>query len=107
MASFKGRIFICSPYRGDVEANTELACKAAREVMRQGYLPIAPHIYFTRFLDDSDELERDLGIRGGIELLKHCDFMLQVGDRVTEGMDKEIKEAKRLGIPLLQITMTV
>ena len=40
-----------------------------------GLLPIAPHIYFTQFLNDNDETQRLIGIKMGIELLKECDII--------------------------------
>ena len=67
-------------------------------MLTYGVLPIAPHIYFTQFLDDDVPSERELGINAGIELLKDCDDLWYFGDRITPGMVKEINTAKTLGI---------
>lgn len=54
------KIYICSPFRGDTEVNTQNAISYCRFAVKQGYFPIAPHIWLTRFLDDADRNERDL-----------------------------------------------
>ena len=53
-------IYIASPYRGDVKRNTENAKKYAAFAVRQGKLPLCPHIYFTQFLNDDAEDERSI-----------------------------------------------
>ena len=82
-------IFVCSPLRGDIKRNQLRACGYAREIALNGDIPIVPHIYFTQFLDELNDSERELGIKSGIELLKLCDKMYVYGDP-TEGMKQEI-----------------
>ncbi len=94
------KVFICSPLRGDTENNQARAKKYASEAVKQGYMPIVPHIYFTQFLDDNKAEERQAGIQMGIELLKLCDEVWIYG-KPTEGMKQEIKVAKKLGIKLI------
>lgn len=84
------RIFICSPLRGDVENNMFFAKCRCREEIYKGNLPIAPHLYFTQFLDDKKEEDRKLGIEMGLELMDMCDDLRVCGNKVTEGMEKEI-----------------
>lgn len=93
------KVFICSALRGDIQANIAKAAEYCRWAMTtHGALPIAPHIYFTQFLDDNSAAERELGIRAGLELLRDCDEVFVFGDRVTEGMDREINMARSLGL---------
>ena len=48
------KIYVCSRLRGDVETNIENAKRYCEYVVKVcGAIPIAPHIYFTQFLDDS------------------------------------------------------
>ena len=56
------KVFICSPYRGDVERNVALAKAHARFAARCGYCPVVPHLMYPQFLKDSDPDERILGI---------------------------------------------
>ena len=98
------KVFICSPLRGDIQGNIEKANEYCRWAMlTHGALPIAPHTYFTQFLDDLDPAERELGINAGIELLTGCDELWHFGDRVTEGMAREIGMAKILGLTVNHI----
>jgi hypothetical protein len=94
------KVFICSPYRGEVEKNTKIAREFGRLAAKCDYVPVIPHLVFPQFLDDNDPEERILGITLGAELLKVCDMMWVVGDRVTKGMQFEIETAKKLKLPV-------
>lgn len=90
-------IFVCSPYRGDTETNTQNARRYCRLVMEQGGIPFAPHLLFTQFLDEENATERKQGLRMGMEMLKLCDELWAFGEP-TEGMRMEIAQAECLGI---------
>ena len=47
------KVYICSPLRGDYDANIAAARTYCREAVEAGHLPVAPHIYLTQFLDDN------------------------------------------------------
>lgn len=98
------KIYICSPCRGrdgDYERNIENAATYARIVARMGYMPVAPHVYFTRFLSDTVPAERELGLKLGLEALKECAEVWVFGlDAPSEGMQKEIELAQLLNIPV-------
>ena len=82
----KKLIYVCSPlksnrFTGDISTNIKRAtehCRAVVDYDKQ-YLPIAPHIYFTKFLDDNKLEERQLG--------------LVFGTYVSSGMMNEISLA--------------
>lgn len=95
----KPLIFICSPYRGDVEANLENARRYCRFAIRRGGIPFAPHLLFTQFLDDSAAHERELGLELGLSMLSICDELWAFG-KPTAGMELEISEAERQKIPV-------
>lgn len=92
-------IFICSPYRGDVEANTQKARSYCRFAIRRVCIPFAPHLLFTQFLDDSIARERENGMAMGLSMLALCDELWAFGTP-TAGMAAEIAEAERLKIPV-------
>ena len=98
-------IFICSPYRGDVEVNLQKARNYCRFAFRQGdrmsapIIPFAPHLLFTQFLNDAVPEERNAGLQLGLEML-HCCRELWAFGAPTEGMQLEIMEANRCGIPV-------
>lgn len=94
------RVFICSPYRGDVERNLKAARKHARMAAIIGYCPIAPHLFFPQFLNDKDPEERIQGITLGVEQMKICDEVWVFGGHISNGMAYELEKAKELKIPV-------
>ena len=92
-------IFVCSPYREDVNAHVKCARRYCRYVVKQGGIPFAPHLLFTQFLYDSKASERRKGMLMGAEMLKLCDELWVFGEP-SAGMQAEIDLAKRLGIPV-------
>ena len=95
-------IFVCSPYRGDTETNVQNARRYCRLVVEQGGIPFAPHLLFTQFLDEDKAAERRRGLRMGAEMLKLCDELWAFGEP-TEGMEMEIAQAERLGVPVCRL----
>ena len=94
------RVFICSPFRGDIEKNVKKTQKHARKAALMGVSPIAPHLLFPQFLKEEDPDERDLGIRLGLEQLAMCDELWVFGKEISQGMSKEISFAEERGIPI-------
>jgi len=92
-------IFVCSPYRGDVETNVRQAERYCRIIFEQQAVPIAPHLLFPRFLNDDDPDERRAGLFMGIEVLNGCDELWAFGEP-TEEMAVEIAAAVALGVPV-------
>lgn len=60
---------------------------------RPDIIPIAPHLLFPQFLDDNKPKERELGLFFGNAILSKCAEMWVFGDRISEGMEAEIKRA--------------
>lgn len=88
------KIYVCSALRGDIEENIKMARVYCEYVVKEfGYIPIAPHIYFTQFLDDTIESEREFGITAGLSLLTECDELWYFGDQISRGMTDEICKA--------------
>ena len=95
------KIYICSALRGDMEENIRKARIYCEYVVREyGMLPIAPHIYFTQFLNDEIAEEREFGLSAGLSLLSVCDELWYFGDQVTRGMADEICYALGHEIPV-------
>jgi hypothetical protein len=89
-------VFICSPYRGNTELNTARAQRYCRYAYTQGVVPFAPHLHNTQFLEEDIPEEREAGIRMGLEFLAKCDELWVFGDRLSEGMQLEIKGGLQL-----------
>ena len=94
------RVYVCSPYTGDVETNTKNACDYCRFVIKQGKNPLASHLLYPQFLDDNLALERQRGLELGIDLLRMCDELWWFGSVISDGMKAEIEMAQKWGIPV-------
>lgn len=92
---FRPLVYICSPYAGDIESNVSTARRFSRFAVDSGYIPIAPHLLFTQFLSDDDPDERQLGLLFGNVLMSKCAEVWVFGNYISNGMDAEIKRAKR------------
>ena len=99
------KIFVCSPLRGDYDNNMKRAEEYCKLVIDTGNTPYAPHLFFTRFLDDNIESERVAGINGGINFLSVCDELWYFGDIITDGMKQEIDFCNNNNIPTLHYTI--
>ena len=100
------KIYMCSPLSSSYQKTVELNQSQARDLcgmfIHLGLLPIAPHIYFTQFLNDNDETQRLIGIKMGIELLKECDIMYVYDtDKISNGMKEEINFVQEKDIPII------
>lgn len=96
-------VYICSPCRGDMEKNITKAQGYCREAVElyPDVVPIAPHVYCTQFLDDTNPDERAVGMEMGIALLDMCDELWVYGiENPSEGMQREIKYATEHGITI-------
>ena len=94
-AAFRPIVYICSPYSGDVERNTENARRYSRFAVDQHCLPITPHIYFTQFMNDEIPEERETALFMNLILMSKCTELWVFGDVISKGMKAEIDRAKR------------
>lgn len=97
-------VFICSPFAGDMEGNAERAREYSRFAVSKDYIPIAPHLLFPQFMEETDPAQRELGISFGLVLQGLCREMWVFGDTVSKGMAVEIEKAKERGIPIRYFT---
>lgn len=92
-------VYVCSPYRGDIQKNTELARRICRKAALEGNVVICPHLLYPQFLSDEDAEEREIGIRAGLKSLDMTDEVWIADGDISEGMLREIVTAQELGIP--------
>ena len=74
-------------------ANINRAKTACRILTTLGFLPMAPHLYFTQFLKDEDAQERNTGMKLGMRWLEDADELWVFGNTISEGMAAEIEKA--------------
>lgn len=103
-SAFRPLVFICSPFAGDVAGNTEKARSYSRFAVTRNCIPVAPHLLFPQFMDDSDPYQRDLAIFMGLVLLSKCLELWVFGETVTAGMSVELAKAKQRDIRIRYFT---
>ena len=92
--------YICSPYSGDVQANTALARQFCGFAVAAGQIPLAPHLLFPQFINEADPDERELAMCFNKVLLSRCDVVWVYTGRVSRGMRAEIEWARDLELPI-------
>jgi len=81
------KIYICSPLRGSIENNIRRARVYCRFAFEEGFVPIAPHIYFPQFLDEDNKIERAEKILEELEdkeTQKSMDRYKEVTEKITK-----------------------
>ena len=101
-ARYRPLVYICSPYSGDMEGNTEKARRYSRFAADAGTIPIAPHLLFPQFL--SEDTERELAIFMDLVLLGKCEQLWVFGGEVSDGMRREIGKAKQKNMTIRYFT---
>ena len=88
-------VYICSPYsHGCINDNIENARRYSRFAVDTHYVPIAPHLLFPQFMDDSLGEDRQTAMFMNLVLLSKCAQLWVFGSVRSEGMQQEIKWAK-------------
>ena len=91
---------VCSAYSGDIKHNTEMAKLYCRHIISLGYIPFAPHLFFTQFFDEYTE--RDKGMELSLNMIGVADLLAVFGEP-TEGMKLEIEFAEKIGVEVQHI----
>ena len=92
-------VYVCSKLRGNIEENQEKAKQYCRQVVDEGNLPIAPHIYFTQFMDDNNVEDRIKALEMNKALITICDCLYVYGEK-SSGMKYEIDFAESIKKPI-------
>ncbi len=99
-------VFIAHPIAGDVERNMKKVLEICEAVHTKDIIPVAPYLVSLQYLDDKLVEERELGAAANMECLhkRYVDEVWLFGDRISNGMSKEISLAMELGIPVIPKT---
>ena len=98
-------VYICSPFRGDVENNMRNARKYCAFALSRHALPIATHLLFPQFMGTKETPQtREMALHMALILLTRCNELWYFGDTVSEGMKKEISRARWRNIPVRHFT---
>jgi len=97
---YRPLVYIASPFAGEVKRNVYKACGYCRFAVSKGYIPLAPHLHFPQFLDDTDKDEREMGLYFALVLLGKCEELWVFGSKISAGMSREIAKAEKRGFPI-------
>ncbi len=98
------KVFISSPFAGEVENNIVNARRYCAFAVENGYIPYAPHLFFPQFLQDTVPEQRELGMFMGKVFLDGCKELWVFGDHISPGMQEEVDRAKERGIIIRYFT---
>lgn len=96
--AYRPLVYICSPLAGNIDGNMEKARHYCKFAVRSGAIPLAPHLLFPQFMDDTDSDERALAMFMNMVLLGKCDQLWVFGKTISEGMAAEIGKAEKRGM---------
>lgn len=100
-ARFRPLVYICSPYAGgNKETNIANAQRYCRFAVDSGCLPLAPHLYFPQFMDDSDGHDHNTAMFMNMILMTKCAEVWVFGNNITKGMAAEIRRANETQKPV-------
>jgi hypothetical protein len=102
----KKTIFIGHPISGDLEKNIRRVLEICSKIHTKNIIPVAPYLISLQYLNDELIEDRKLGMEANHECFyrKYVDELWLFGDRISEGMKKEIALAYELGIPIIAKT---
>ena len=95
--AYKPLVYICSPFAGDVDRNLMKARAYSQFAVSKNAIPIAPHLLFPQFMEDSDKREREKALFMGLVLMSKCQEVWCFGSRISSGMSLELAKAKKRG----------
>jgi hypothetical protein len=90
---YRPLVYVCSPYSGDTDKNTQDARRYSRFAVDKGTIPLTPHLMLPQYM--KEDSERELALFMDLIFLGKCDELWVFGSRVSSGMKTEIDRAKQ------------
>lgn len=88
------RVLLESPFSGDVKRNIEYARKCMADSLRRGEYPMVSHLLYPQVLEDTDEKQRELGIKAGFSWGLAAEKTVVYEDLgISKGMERGIEDA--------------
>lgn len=102
----KKTVFIGHPISGDVRGNTKKVLYICKQIHRGSIIPVAPYLVSLRYLNDEVAEDRALGIEANLEAFhrRYIDELWLFGDRISAGMEQEVRIALELNVPVIPQT---
>ncbi|MBK8233029.1 MAG: hypothetical protein IPK72_21200 [Candidatus Eisenbacteria bacterium] len=80
----------------EARANVRRARALCKYALLEGFTPYAPHLLLTQFLADEDQVQRELGINAGSDVMRHCEafFVCEEDLKTSAGARAELDLAE-------------
>lgn len=102
---FRPLVYISSPYAGDIKLNIANARRYSRFALSQKAIPLAPHLLYPQFMDNTNPIERDFArYKVNYVLIGKCDELWVFGNAISSGMEYEISVAKKRNMRIRYFT---
>lgn len=101
----KELFYLAIPYTGKEDLSYLVSCKVAGKLMEGGVLVFSPIAHSHSIVQETnlDPHDEDLWLGLDLRILRHCDRLVVVtlpGWEQSKGVQIEMDEAQRLGIPI-------
>lgn len=103
-ARFRPFVYICAPHSDSDQRSIEITQRYCRFAVDRGYLPIAPQLYFSQFIDCKNLRDKNTVISMSNILMKKCAEVWVFGERLSKQMEAEIKRAEETQRPVRYFT---
>ncbi len=86
--------------RDFIQSNMAKAMNYAKQIVKKGDFPYWNHSTWPNFVDDTKPKERNIAIKGCLDLVSRCEALVYFGKPIG-GMKQEIDKAKNVGMVVL------
>jgi len=101
-------VFIAHPMSGDVEGNTQKVVDICRKIHTAKLIPVFPSFTWRKYLGyTAKDNELATGVNEAYFRSGFIDELWLYGDRLTEGMKKEVRLAIECGIRIVPKTREI
>jgi hypothetical protein len=98
-------VFIAHPISGDVENNCRRVLEICRQIHTKEVIPVFPRLTWSQYLGDSpDDKELAIALNEAYFRSGTIDELWVYGDKLSDGMKREIQLARELGIKVVPMT---
>jgi hypothetical protein len=95
-------VYVCHPYGDDPVGNGSAILDICHTITEAGDIPIAPAIYLSQWLDESNPADRQRRLEMACAMVPLC-REVRVYGAPTEGMRLEIEAAGLCRIPVVHV----
>ena len=99
-------VFVAHPISGDVKGNIKKVLAICEDIHTDKIIPVAPYLVSLQYLNDEVIEDRELGISANLVCFRRgfIDELWLFGDKISSGMEGEVRLAISMDIPIVPKT---